>query len=95
MGSAGTIKALLKVTHGKKKVLRLSTLEQFFEKIKTCPLSDLKKILKTEGKRGDIIVAGTLLLIEILRFFNLSKISVTQRGLRDGILIEQLKYGKI
>lgn len=94
IGSAGTIKALYKVTHSYHKKIDIKKLEKFFKKIKTKNLAELKWLLKTEGRRGDIILAGTILLIECLHFFNLKSVSVTKQGLRDGILLEQTDYGK-
>lgn len=90
IGSAGTIKALYKVTRSRHKKIDIKNLKNFLKKIKNKKLPELKWLLKTEGRRGDIILAGTILLIECLNFFNLKSVSVTKRGLRDGILWEQI-----
>ncbi len=90
IGSGGTIKALYKVTHSRHKKIDIKNLENFLEKIKNKKLPELKWLLKTEGRRGDIILAGTILLIECLNFFNLKSVSVTKQGLRDGILLKQI-----
>ncbi|MEK7791010.1 MAG: hypothetical protein AAB309_05240, partial [Deltaproteobacteria bacterium] len=66
IGSAGTIKALYKVTHSRHKKIDIKNLENFLKKIKNKKLPELKRLLKTEGRRGDIILAGTILLIECL-----------------------------
>lgn len=92
IGSAGTVKALLTVIHSQKNTISLAQLEQFTNKIQDLPLSPLKRLLRTEGQRGDIILAGTLLLLEILAFFHLRSIYVTKRSLRDGILIDYLDH---
>lgn len=95
IGSGGTLKALLKTSDSKKNVLSRQALENFCQKIGKLKLSQLKTLLKTEGQRGDIILAGTILTLEILSFFHLNSIYVSQRGLRDGILLDILKkYGK-
>lgn len=90
IGSAGTIKALYKVTRSRHQKIDIKNLENFLKKIKNKKLPELKRLLKTEGRRGDIILAGAILLIECLHFFNLKSISVTKWGLRDGILREQI-----
>ncbi len=92
IGSAGTVKALLTVILGKKNSLSVPQLEHFSRKIKGLRLAPLKRLLKTEGQRGDIILAGTLLLLEILSFFHLRSIYVSKRSLRDGILIDYLDH---
>jgi len=92
IGSAGTIKALLNVASSSHHKIYRKNLESFLESIQPLTLQKLKNILKTEGQRGDIIVAGSILLLEILRHFNLHSISVTKRGLRDGILLENIQH---
>ncbi|MBI4040529.1 MAG: hypothetical protein HY390_01545 [Deltaproteobacteria bacterium] len=91
LASAGTMKALLTVAAHHKNILTLKELETFFQQIRPLTLSPLKKRLKTEGKRGDILLAGTLLAIEILRFFGLHSIQVTTVGLRNGMLLDYLE----
>lgn len=95
IGSAGTIKALYKVTRSRHKKIDIKNLKNFLKKIKNKKLLELKWLLKTEGRRGDIILAGTILLIECLHFFNLKSVSVTKRGLRDGILLEQIDDAQV
>lgn len=92
MGSAGTVKALQKVTAPFHTTIDQKKLEIFCAKIKKLKLVPLKRLLHTEGRRGDIILAGALLLLEIMNFFNLQSLSVVKRGLRDGILLEQIEH---
>ena len=95
IGSAGTIKALAKVAGHSQTELKTKDLEQFLHKIRQLKLQSLRRLLKTEGRRGDILFAGTLLLLEIMRFFHLQSIKVTKKGLRDGILLDFIqKYAK-
>ncbi|MBI2645638.1 MAG: hypothetical protein HYW85_01145 [Deltaproteobacteria bacterium] len=92
IGSAGTVKALQKVTAPFHDTIDRKNLEAFCVKIQKLKLAPLKRLLHTEGRRGDIILAGALLLLEIMYFFNLRSLSVVKRGLRDGILLEQMEY---
>ena len=92
IGSAGTVKALQKVTAPFHNTIHQKNLETFCTKIQNLKLTSLKRLLHTEGRRGDIILAGALLLLEIMNFFNLKSLSVVKRGLRDGIVLEQIKH---
>ena len=92
IGSAGTVKALQKVTAPFHNTIDKKNLETFCTKIQKLKLTPLKRLLHTEGRRGDIILAGALLLLEMMSFFNLQSLSVVKRGLRDGILLEQIEY---
>ncbi len=92
IGSAGTVKALQKVTAPFHNTIDRKNLDSFCKKIQKLKLAPLKRLLHTEGRRGDIILAGAILLLEIMHFFNLESLSVVKRGLRDGILLEQVEY---
>ncbi len=92
IGSAGTVKAIQKVTAPFHNTIDQKNLEAFCTKIQSLKLTPLKRLLHTEGRRGDIILAGALLLLEIMIFFNLQSLSVVKRGLRDGLLLEQIEH---
>ncbi|MBI2646518.1 MAG: rod shape-determining protein, partial [Deltaproteobacteria bacterium] len=85
IGSAGTVKALQKVTAPFHDTIDKKNLENFCIKIQSLKLVPLKRLLHTEGRRGDIILAGAILLLEMMNFFNLKSLSVVKRGLRDGL----------
>ena len=95
IGSAGTLKALLTLLPSQKNILYLHDLQKLFEKMHTQKINALRNILKTEGQRADIILAGLLIIIECLSFFKLTRILVSKRGLRDGILFSILRHGNI
>ena len=92
IGSAGTVKALQKVTAPFHNTIDKKNLETFCTKIQKLKLTPLKRLLHTEGRRGDIILVGDILLIEMMSFFNLQSLSVVKRGLRDGLLLEQIEH---
>jgi exopolyphosphatase/guanosine-5'-triphosphate,3'-diphosphate pyrophosphatase len=49
------------------------------------------KFIPFEPSRLDIIVPGTLILLKLMEFFNFKEITVSNYGLREGVLIELYK----
>jgi exopolyphosphatase/guanosine-5'-triphosphate,3'-diphosphate pyrophosphatase len=87
IGSSGTVRALAKIGDRVSK----STVERDFLKklvIEMTPMNrdQLLNIPGIEPKRVDIILAGAILLEEILGIFQAEKISITEHSLRDGLL---------
>lgn len=57
-------------------------------------LKQRKHIRGLDPQRADVILAGALLLDRIMEFFHLSTITVSDQGLRYGILYEVLSSGR-
>ncbi|MFZ3062955.1 MAG: Ppx/GppA family phosphatase, partial [Actinomycetota bacterium] len=49
-------------------------------------LEDRKKIPGLEPKRADVIIAGTVITLEILERLGLDKLTVSERDLLDGLI---------
>jgi exopolyphosphatase/guanosine-5'-triphosphate,3'-diphosphate pyrophosphatase len=101
VGMAGTITTLsaikqrmevydTKRIHGS--VLTLSDVQQIFGHLVSLPLEERKRVIGLDPKRADVIVAGTLILIELMRAFGLKEITVSERDILDGTLLS--KAGK-
>jgi exopolyphosphatase/guanosine-5'-triphosphate,3'-diphosphate pyrophosphatase len=58
------------------------------------PLAERRKIIGLEPTRADVIVAGTLLTREILDLFGFDELTVSDGGLREGILLHHLAHRK-
>src|SRR3989339_1446273 len=69
-------------------ILDFEKLHQIFNKLKNLNVDELKKIPGIHPDRADIITAGTLILLCIMKFLEINKCSVSTRGLRYGILID-------
>jgi len=54
-------------------------------------LQQLKKKIVFAPNRADILPAGTYILLELLRLYNAHQITVSERGLRWGIIINEQK----
>ncbi len=93
IGSSGTIKALAKIikrTTGKKNIEK-KDLQGLIKKMSKMSTTQLLGLPGLESKRVDMILAGAVLLEEIMTVLGIKKIVPTEYSLRDGILEEQLE----
>ena len=72
-------------------LLTREQVENSFQELKRLSLVELHQIQSINPKRADIIVAGILILRQIMEKYNVSKILVSTQGLRYGIAYEALK----
>ncbi len=92
IGSSGTVKALVKIheTQGKNRgPLSRDDLDDLVTAMEPMSKEELYSLPGLEPKRVDIILAGTLLLSEILRCLGAKTVRPTKFSLRDGILDEE------
>lgn len=69
-------------------------LQELLDHLCSLPLAERRKIIGLEPPRADVIVAGTLLTREILDVFGFDELTVSDGGLREGILLHYLAYHK-
>lgn len=69
-------------------ILELNKVNEIFNTLKKLNVEDIKKIPGIHPDRADIITAGTLILLTVMRFLRTDKCKVSTRGLRYGILID-------
>jgi exopolyphosphatase/guanosine-5'-triphosphate,3'-diphosphate pyrophosphatase len=103
-GSAGTITTLAdtdtrltgETKVGLLTVLRRPRLKTLLDILKSEPVERRATLISGDPKRADIIVAGGLVLLEVMNQLELDYIFVSQRGLRDGLMIDLLhnRYGR-
>ncbi len=53
------------------------------------PLAERAKLIGMEPKRADVIIAGTLILLEVMERLGTSELVVSDRGLRWGLLYQR------
>ena len=73
--------------------IRLTTDDLFsiYSKLKNVSLNKREKITGLQPKRADIITAGVIILITVLKHLDVNKISVSDRDILYGLIFEQLK----
>ena len=94
VGSSGTIRTLSrvlkKIGRGSQSIERYE-LSSLVAEMKVMTRSQLLSLPGLEPKRVDLILAGAILLEELMYALRLRKIAVTDYALRDGILVEAFK----
>jgi exopolyphosphatase/guanosine-5'-triphosphate,3'-diphosphate pyrophosphatase len=98
-GSGGTVTALAETdtlvggdtAPGSLAILRRSRLKALLELLKSLPAIDRASMISGDPKRADIIVAGGLVLHEIMAATGMDYLFVSRRGLRDGLMVELLQ----
>ena len=99
-GSGGTITALAETDTrvagdtkaGSLSILRRSRLKALLEVLIGLPVTERTSMISGDPKRADIIIAGGLVLHEIMSAIGLDYLFVTRRGLRDGLMVDLLQH---
>ena len=95
IGVGGTITTLAAInnksfTNIHKTILPQAQIKNIFEKLSTMPIIKRRKIKGLTPKRADIIIAGTLILMEAMKILRTEKVIVSTKGIRHGLLIDKL-----
>lgn len=98
VGSSGTIENLAEIaantTHKgepeRKSLLRYKDLKAAVELLCSLPLKERRKVPGINPARADIIIAGAAILDALMTDLGLKEIRVSERGLRDGLLVDYL-----
>jgi exopolyphosphatase/guanosine-5'-triphosphate,3'-diphosphate pyrophosphatase len=69
-------------------VLTSIAIERIFQELRLLTLDQIKAYPQIHPSRADILLAGILILLETLHKVNVSQITVSDRGLRYGILLQ-------
>jgi exopolyphosphatase/guanosine-5'-triphosphate,3'-diphosphate pyrophosphatase len=97
IGVAGTLTTLAAIdlrlgTYDRMKVsghvLSLRVVETIFDRLRGKGLEELKAIPQILPQRADIILAGILILLEVMKQIGAANITVSDRGLRYGIILD-------
>jgi exopolyphosphatase/guanosine-5'-triphosphate,3'-diphosphate pyrophosphatase len=100
IGTAGTVTTLATVAQNlasfdHKRIhnykLPLETVKNIFSDIATIHSLERADYIPFEPERLDIIVPGTLILLKLMEMFSFSEMTVSNYGLREGILINLYK----
>jgi exopolyphosphatase/guanosine-5'-triphosphate,3'-diphosphate pyrophosphatase len=75
--------------HGMK--FSVEEVEGSLYRLASMSVSERAELPGMESGRADIIVAGIAILLSLMRRFNLSKMTVSSRGLRYGVIFEEAK----
>lgn len=93
LGSSGTIKAvkrLISDNYGAKHI-KLPKLRKLIDKMSSLSPSEVIEMPGMNPRRADIILAGSVLLSEIMLHFEFNEVRFTPYAMRDGIMRQQLE----
>jgi exopolyphosphatase/guanosine-5'-triphosphate,3'-diphosphate pyrophosphatase len=95
IGLAGTISSIASMYLGLTKYemeklnylcLKLSSITRIFKNLCKLDLQNRKKVIGLEPDRADVIIGGSAIVIELMRFFNKRKLIVSEHDILDGII---------
>ncbi len=100
IGSAGTINALGEIVArnrsdgsggpGRNVTFRLAELQSVTTMLRRLTLEERRRVPGMDAARADIILGGAAIIQTLMEDFGAEKITVSDRGLRDGILLDHL-----
>ena len=70
-------------------VLTLDTVKEIFNHLRTKSVEEILSYPQVLPGRADVLLAGILILLEVMRRVNADRITVSDRGLRYGIAIRE------
>ena len=97
IGTAGTVTALAAISLGlpdfeydriHKYKLCIDNVKKIYSRISVISSFERARLIPFDPARLDIIVPGTLILLKLMESFGFNEITVSNYGLREGILIE-------
>ncbi len=68
--------------------MSFSAIENIFAELKSKTTAERKKIRAMEHGREDLIIAGGVILLEVMELFNAKELTISDFGLREGIIIK-------
>ncbi|MCH8157006.1 MAG: Ppx/GppA family phosphatase [Nitrospinae bacterium] len=103
IGTAGTVTTLAAIDgnvypydpekiHGR--TLSLNRVEELLEELKGKSLAERVAMKTMEKGREDLIIVGSALVLETLRVFACDRLTVSEYGLREGIILDTLKQAE-
>jgi exopolyphosphatase/guanosine-5'-triphosphate,3'-diphosphate pyrophosphatase len=97
-GSSGTIENLADISvlkfqkrrRQRDDVLNGDQLRQVVEMLCALPLDERRRVPGINPQRADIIICGAAIIETLMTEFGIEELSISERGLRDGLLIDYL-----
>lgn len=96
-GTSDTSRILARIFNysGEPNVVTLPLLAAFISEISTMKLKEIKSIKGMDPQRADIILAGAIILEEMMRFYGVEEVIPSRVSLRHGVFaktVERIKF---
>ncbi len=101
IGLGGTVRALAKIDQHRRDYvlerlhgypLTLHAIESILHEMQTLPLGKRQKIAGLNNDRADVIVGGTIALVQLMKLAGYQALTVCGQGLREGLFYEQFLH---
>lgn len=98
VGVAGTVTSLAILAQGLREFsldavtnyrLTYDAVDALFRRLGSMSVHDIRQLSSVMEGRSDVIVAGTLILREIMRQFSFTEMIVSERGVRYGLVLKE------
>lgn len=94
IGVAGTLRAILDINQGKQSkgdaAFSLRDVQKMLRSLREMTFEEMQERHGIDRKRAQIIIPGVMIAAGIMELYELPRIAVSTRGLRDGILAEMI-----
>lgn len=70
-------------------VVNLSTLEQLVQKLYSMSIDERRKIIGLQPERAEVIANGALILLEVMKFIGVDKITISESDNLEGYLVNK------
>ena len=102
LGSAGTINTLGEIVSrrvadaggARSSTFRLQDLQETVQMLCRLPLEERRKVPGMDANRADIILGGAAIILTLMEDLGAERMTVSDRGLREGILLEHFLRGE-
>jgi exopolyphosphatase / guanosine-5'-triphosphate,3'-diphosphate pyrophosphatase len=103
IGTGGTVTTLAAMVHGigadeiepermNGLILEKNRVEELFSKMSRMPLGERLQMPCLDQGRAEVILGGTLAVIEILKYFDVPETMISLSDLLEGVLFDELGY---
>jgi exopolyphosphatase/guanosine-5'-triphosphate,3'-diphosphate pyrophosphatase len=69
-------------------LIPLHDLKDIYHRLRSLPVRERQKVPGLEKGREDLIIAGAVILLNLLQVFDLTTLEVIDSGLLEGVLLE-------
>jgi exopolyphosphatase/guanosine-5'-triphosphate,3'-diphosphate pyrophosphatase len=71
--------------------LKQGKIKQLLKKLSCLDIKERQKVVGLQPERADVIISGTAILLETIRFFGLGSVLVSEHDILDGLMVNELE----
>jgi exopolyphosphatase/guanosine-5'-triphosphate,3'-diphosphate pyrophosphatase len=94
IGTSGTMNALSAMASKDHTVLLKRNLEKLRKKLEKTTLEKRRRLSGLHPRRADIIIAGCVLVDNLMRLLKIRQIVISKKGIREGVLLDFMRRNR-